>query len=205
MLALTIPTIFFKGWFWLPIAVGLIVIACFAGRKGPPAFPRVGKFLAKHERAIPKITDIFVICIVLLWFPFFMIVPVRDVFVSLSTPEPIRKISVQAACMTLFIFLTIWSGWSGFLVGFLSFFKSNLTKTKRIILLVICLLPVVFTVLLILTDITKSPWLFVQICLYWSMYSWILNAPAIIIGSHFFVVSSNMARKVKLAFRDYSA
>jgi len=203
MVSLTIPKFFFDYWFWLPIAGGLIVVAHFASRKGPPPFPRVGKFFTRHERAITIIGDIFLVCVVLLWssLPLY---GVRDIFSALSAPEPIRTISVQTAWTALFIFLITWSGMSGLLVGLLSVFQSNLTKTKRIILLVVCLLPVVFTVLQVLTGITENTWLIVQLCLYSSAGSWIVNAPAIIIGSHFFVVSSNIARKVKLAFRDYS-
>lgn len=204
MLSMTIPKIFFKSWFWLPTAVGLIVIACIAGRKGPPAFPRVGKFLAKHKRAIEKITEIFLICVVLLWssLPLY---GVRGVFSALSTPEPIRKISVQTAWMTLFIFLTVWSGWSGLLVGLLSVFQSNLTKTKRIILLIVCLLPIAFTVLQVLTGITENTWLIVQLCLRCSAGSWIVNAPAIFIGKHFFLVSWNIMRKLHFVSGDYPA
>lgn len=209
MVSAAIPEILYKQWFWLPIAVGLTVISLFIKRKSPPPSPRVGKFLAKHKRHIIKINDILLLCIVLLWFPFLMIDSlidsVRDAFGSLSAPEPRRTMLLQSHLMFLFTLLIFWSGTSGLLVGFLSFFQSNLTKTKRIILLVVCLLPVAFTVFQIVTDFTENTWLIIQLCFYCSAGSWIINAPAIITGSHFFTISSNTVRKAKLAFRNYFA
>jgi len=204
MVSEAIPEILYKQWFWLPIAVVLTVIIHFIKRKGHPPFPRVGRFFARHKRLGTRISDIFVICIVLLWWPFFLLDAVMDVFRSLSAPESSRTMLLQSNLIFLFTLLIIWSGTSGFFVGLLSVFQSNLTKTKSIILLIVCLLPVAFTVLQILTEITENPWLTVQLCLYCSALSWIINVPSIIIGKHLIQVFPTILRKLRLISGNYS-
>ena len=96
------------------------------------------------------------------------------------------------------MFLTIWLGISGFWIGLLSIFYTNITTQKRIILLIVCLLPIIFTILQLLTDILESPWLIVQACFYFSIGSWIINMPAVIVGKSSFELLGNMVKKVKL-------
>ena len=203
MVSTAIPEILYKEWFWLPIAVVLIVVVYFARRKSSPPFPRVGKFFAKNKRGITKITDIFVICIVLLW-SYFMLSFVWEVFSVPSESEPIQTMSRQSDLMVLFTSLIIWSGISGLFVGLLSVFQSNLTKIKRIILLIVCLLPIVFTILHMLTDITESHWLIVRLCICCSAGSWIVNMPAVLFGKDFCEVSGDILQKVKLVFGHHS-
>jgi hypothetical protein len=194
-----IPEILYKEWFWLPIAAGLIIAACFARRKNRPPFPRMRGFFARHERVITRINDILLICVVLIPVPFLPYV-VGGLFNALPDHEPARTVLLQSAWAFLFMSLIVWSGISGFFIGLLSVFQSNLTKTKRIILLILCLLPVTFTVLAVLTDIPETRWSIVQLCLYFSAGSWIVNAPAIIVGKHISTVLSDITRKVKSAF-----
>jgi hypothetical protein len=51
-----------------------------------------------------------------------------------------------------------------------------------------------------LTEIMESPWLIVQICLFFSAGNWIINMPAVIVGRSFFELLGNTAKKVKLMF-----
>lgn len=187
LLKLALSNILFKSWFWCVIWLVLGVIIYFARRKSSTPFPRVGEYFVRHKKGITRILDIFVITVVLLWF-LLPLSEVREVLDALSEPEVVRATHLQSAWSFLFISLIIWSGWSGFLVGFLSVFQSNLTKAKRFILLIVCLLPVAFTVLAVLMNIKTSPWITIQICLYSSIFNWILNAPAIIVGKHFIYV-----------------
>lgn len=198
-----IPEILYKEWFWLPIAVGLTVVIYFVRRKSPPPFPRVGKFIERHKRGITKIFDIFVIFIFLLW-SYFMLSFVWEVFSVSSESEPIRTMSRKLDWMLIFALLMIWSGISGFFVGLLSVFQSNLTKIKRIILFIVCLLPIVFTVLHMLTDITESHWLIVRLCICCSAGSWIVNMPAVLFGKDFCEFSGDILQKVKLVVGHHS-
>jgi hypothetical protein len=106
--------------------------------------------------------------------------------------------------MITFALLIIWSGISGFFAGNLSIFQSNITKIKRIILLIVCLLPIVFTILHVLTDTTESPWLIVQLCIYCSVGSWIINMPAVLFGKDFFELAGDILQKVKLVFSHHA-
>ena len=203
MSALTIPNIFFEGWIWFAIAIPVSIVLHFLMKKSPHPFPKVGKFCAKHTIGITKILDVLIISLILLS-SLLPLSSVREVFSSLSYPEPIRKTSLQFSWTMLFTSLIFWSGQSGLLVGFISFFNSNLTKTKRIILLIVCLFPIIFTVLLLLIDNALGPWSIVQICLYSSLGSWIINTPLIFIGKNIFHVFGGILQKVKSLFGAHS-
>lgn len=198
LLKLALSNILSQGWFWTVTGLVLCLFVYLARKKGSRPFPRLGEFLIRHEKGIIRILDIFIICLVLLSFLLPLSV-VKEVLSALSEPGPTRTTLLATAWSFLFIWLIIWSGWSGFLIGILSFFQSNLTKTKRFILLVVCLLPVVFTLLASLMETIKSPWINIQICLYSSICSWIVNAPAIILGRHFGHMFLSVLRALHLA------
>ena len=202
LLKLALSRIFFKRWFWWVIWLVLCIVIYFAKRKSPNPFPRVGEFLIRHKKGITKILDIFVISMVLIWFSL-PLYGVRDVFEALSNPEPVRTTLLQSAWSFLFISLIIWSGWSGLFIGFLSVFQSNLTKARRIILLIVCLLPVAFTLLGVLMGMKTSLWITIQICLFSSILSWIVNVPAIIVGKHFICVFWSILHALHLVSGDF--
>ena len=200
----------YRQYFWLIIAFVLLVAIHFAMKKSPSIFPGVGKFLnkflKKHEKGITKINNIFWICMVLLWsyFWFSMLYIFRMDFTVLSESESIRTMFIKSDRCFLFSILIIWSGTSGFFVGFLSFFQSNITKIKRIILLIVCLLPILLTVIQVLTGTTESLWLTIQLCIYFSIYSWIINMPSVLVGKSLSELLGNIHKKVKLMFSHHA-
>jgi hypothetical protein len=128
-----------------------------------------------------------------------------DFFKSLSQPEPIRAEIQQFEMHFFLITLIIASGQSGFFLGLISVFQSNLTKIKRIILLLACLLPVVFTVPLFLTDKTLGYGSIIGICFNSSFLSWFFNSPAILINRSFPQLIEGIVKKVKSVFGGQSA
>jgi len=206
MVSTIIPRILFSQYFWWIIAFVLIVAFYFARRKSPPPFPRTGKFFEKHKKNITKIMDIFWIFTILLlaFYSYFMLNIFRTDFSILLESEPFRIMSLQSKRMFLFSILIIWSGISGFFVGFLSVFQSNITKIKRIILLIVCLLPIVFTIIQVLTGYTESLWSTVQLCLLCSAGCWIMNMPAVLVGKSFSELMENIHKKVKLMFSHHA-
>ena len=163
------------------------------------------EFFARHKKAIERIADVFLISVVLFFLAFLLLYVVPGLFNDVPDREPARTLYLQFALALLFTSLTVWSGFSGAAIGSLSFFQSNLAKTKRIILLVVCLLPIAFTLLEVLTGIPENRWATVQLGIYSSAVSWIFNAPAIIVGKHISTVLSDITRKVKSAFGKCSA
>lgn len=197
MVSTVFPKILFSQYFWWTIAFVLIVAFLFVRKKSPPPFPGAKKFFKRHERRFTKITDLLVICMVLLWSYIFLPF-VWDDIRNPTESESTQTLIQQLGFMSTFIFLTIWSGISGFWIGLLSIFYTNITTQKRIILLIVCLLPIIFTILQLLTDILESPWLIVQVCFYFSIGSWIVNMPAVITGKSSFELLGNMVKKVQL-------
>jgi len=207
MVSTIFPKILFSQYFWWTIAFVLIVAFIFVRKKSPPPFPGTGKSIRKlckkHEKRITKIFDIFVICLVLLWS--YILLPI--VWIDLKNPiesDSTRTLVQHLGFMCSFIWLTIWSGISGFWIGFLSIFHLNITIKKRITLLTVCLLPIIFTILQLLTDIIESPWLIVQVCFFFSIGSWIINMPAVIVGKSSFELLGNMVKKVQLMLNHHA-
>ena len=204
MVSTVLPKILFNQYFWWTIAFVLIVAFLLVRKKSPPPFPKarksIEKFCKKHEKRITKISDIFWICMILLlaYFLYFMLSTFRMDFSVLSESDPIRTKFIKSDRWFLFSTLIIWSGISGFFVGFLSFFESNITKIKRIILLIVCLFPVVFMVIQVLIDAVESLWWTIELCLFFSAGSWIVNMPAVLVGKSSFELLGNTIQKVKL-------
>ena len=200
MVSTVFPKILFSQYFWFIIAFILIVAIRIARKKGHSPFPGAVKFFKKHEKGITKISDVFWICIVSFWSALacFMLFTFRK---DLSVPiesEPFRTMSLQTDRMFLFSILIMWSGTSGFCVGNLSIFHLNITKIKRIILLIVCLLPIVFTILWVLSGATESRWSTAQLCLLSSAGSWIINMSAVLVGRSFYELLGNTVKKTKL-------
>lgn len=203
MVALTIQEIFFEEWFWWIIWIPLLIAIYFLRRKHPLPPPKPSSFFIKHKETIKKITDVGLICIVLIGCLLLLPFPIIQIFHSLNEPKEIRATDLHFAWSSLLMSLITVSGHSSMFIGFLSVFHQNLTKHKRIFLLSICLLPIAFTALELLTGMVKMPWTTIRICIYNSTGSWIVNAPAIFLGKHFFPVSWNIMRKLNFASGDY--
>lgn len=203
MISITIPTIFFNIWFWLALMAIVIVIHYFWGKTPPP--PKPSKFFAKYKKTITKIMDVCIICFVLVYCLLLMSFPVRQIVDDLSMPHQFRAEILRIAWQSLLFQIIMCSGWLGFFIGLLSAFHSNLTKVKRIILLIICLLPIVFTTLLLLIEPSGKHWATIQLGLSSSWACWLINGPAIIVGKHFIRVAWSLLRILKLVSGDFPA
>lgn len=204
MILLSISKIFFNAWFWLTFVAIIIAIHYFWGKTPPP--PKPNKFFTKHKKTITKITDIFLVCTVL-FLCLILIFPVSQVFRALSEPQPIKAIDLHFAWVIFFTYMIIISGQTGVLIGFLSVFHSNLTKVKRVFLTIISLLPILFTVLLLLTGPVGEPgypWSVVKFGVVSLISCWFFNGPAIIVGKHFLQVAWTVMRSLRLVSGDYT-
>jgi len=204
MITLTIPTIFSNQWFWLSLMAVVIALHYFWGKTPPP--PKPSKFFTKHKKTITKIGDIFLISIILLiiclqWFSF----PINTALKDFSELPRIGTLELRLICSIFLITMIICSGTAGGLIGLLSVFRSNLTKAKRIILLIVSLLPLTVTIIALSITTTENLWSFIKIGLIYSSTCWIFNGPAIIAGKHFFWVSWKLLCKLRLASGDYPA
>lgn len=200
MLSLTIPKILFNVWFWTAIMAIIAIIHYFWGKTPLP--PKPSRFFTKHKKTIYKIGDIFLISVVLFgWLPIIYIA-VEPIFNSLYKPE-IQVETIQTGCAFFLISAIPISGLSGIIVGLLSVFHSNLTKVKRSILLVICVLPIAFTALLLMIKPSLDPRSTIKLGLMASFNCWIINGPAIIIGKHFYRAAWAILRALRLVTGDY--
>ena len=200
MLSMTIPKIFFNVWFWFAIMAVIIIIHYFWGKAPPP--PKPSKFFTKYKKTITKILNIYLIIIVLLVWLMILYHPISSILAPPSGPE-IQAESFHLDLALLLLPAIPISGLTCMLVGLLSVFQTNLTRTKRVILLGICLLPIVLSILLLMIEPSLGLWSTIKLGLNYSLGCWIINGPAIIIGKHLFQVAWTILCKLRLASGDY--
>jgi len=204
MISITVPNIFFNIWFWYALMAIVIAIHFFWGKTPSP--PKPSKFFAKHKKTINRIMDVCIILFVLLFWLTMMSLPIGILVTSPYDRPELRAEFFHFALQAFLISAISASGLSGAFIGFLSTFQSNLTKVKRSTLLIISLLPIVFTILLLLINHTEKPedsWLTIKSGLGNSLGCWIINGPAIILGKHFFRVAWTIGCALRLVSGDY--
>jgi len=203
MVVMAIPGILYKEWFWLVMLLCLVAALSFARRKYPARSPSESKFFSRHKQTIRRAADLFLVaCVVLITCPV-LLISVQSIFDTASLPQPIRAMGLEAYSAGLSIVFMLWSGLVGFVIGQLSTFQSNLTRRKRIVLLVMCLLPVAFMLAALATVIAELRWSIIQICVGVSWPSWVVNASAILTGEGFFRRLWWIKCKLGLARGDY--
>lgn len=200
----SLPQMLSQGWFWLAIMAGLLVVVHFVRKKylGPP--PKSREFLNTHRKAVTKVivmaTDTLLIGTVLFGCTIFLSA-LREDFRVLHDPlypQAIRSMHLSL----LFADVVVWSGVLSTLIGPLSFFQSNLTKFKRIILLTVCLLPALFTVPALLTSPAENRGVVLLLGVVFSAPSWIENGLSVVTGQPLFDIVWGIMRKLHLVSGD---
>jgi len=198
MLSLTLPKIFFNIWFWLMLFAVLIAAVYLMKGKTPTAPPKATIFV-KHRKLIRKLCDIFLICILLLSLLLFMYIAkpvlIDNIFKPPSEHE-IREGDVEASWSILLTATIYLSGLSGMLIGLLSVFQSNLTNAKRVILLIIVVLPLASTILALRIDPYEDSWSILKLGLLSSLGCWLINGPAVLAGISFFQIINVLVTKL---------
>ena len=205
MTVLGIPNIFFSSWFWFSLIAVIIVIHYFFGKTPPP--PKKSEFFERHKKSITRLVDIFIIFTILFTCIGILYSPASTLVRTVSNPffEPqAQQESLQFAWTFLLICAIGVSGPSGALFGLLSVFHSNLTRAKRFILLITCLVPAALTLILLRIEPAESHWPTIKLGLIHSVNCWIINSPAIVLGRHFIWFGWQVLRKLRLVSGEYS-
>ena len=201
------PEIFSNMRFWMAVMAVIVVINYFWGKPAPE--PKSSKFFEKHKKTITRVTDIFLLlALAFCWIPTLYMsghMALRALLENSEYPLSLKEelTSALAIFCTTAVFM---SGYSGFLIGFLSVFQSNLTRAKRIFLATISFLPLIFMGLLLWlspAENSQDLWTIVKAGINSAMVCWIFNGPAIIIGKHFLPVTWNIMRKIRWVSGDY--
>ncbi len=202
MISLTLPKILFNIWFWLMLFAALMAAVYLMKGKTPTAPPKATIFI-KHRKLIRKLCDIFLICILLFNLLLFMRIAIPILIDNIFKPpsEPEIRADVQATWFILLMATICFSGLSGMLFGLLSVFQSNLTKVKRVILLIIVVLPLASTILALLIDPYEDPRSILKLGLLSSLGCLLINGPAVLAGRPFFQIMNVLVTKLYRASR----
>ena len=191
-----IPKILYSSWFYFCLMVIIIFINYFWGKPLPAKKPSV--FFTKHNKLIARIIDISIICLIIFLNLSMLIFQVKSFF-GISQYQKDLKFELSF----LFISLIISSGWTVIMVGMLSVFQKNIIKYKRILLFLICLLPVLFTILAVLNEPEESHPTTIKLGLSFLISCFLINSPAIILGIGFFRFCWLVLNKLHLISGEY--
>lgn len=191
-----LPKILNNYWFYFGLMGAIIFINYFWGKPLPAKKPSV--FFTKHKQIIARISDIVIVCIIIFINLSMLFFPVKMLFEFSKYPTDLRY-----ELLILFINLIITSGWTSVYIGLLSLFQKNISKLKRIFLLIICFLPVLFTVLAILYEPNENYTLSIELCLSSLSRCLLINGPAIILGIGFFRFCWLVFNKLRLISGEY--
>ena len=163
-------------------------------------FSRSHESVGRYRKAIATATDVLLIGTILLGCTIFLSAFRED---FRAWHDPIQLQAVRAVHLfSLLVDVVVWSGVLGPLIGLLSFFQSNLTRFKRVILLILCLLPVLFTVPALVTGSAEDRRLMIQFGIIFSTPGWIENGPSVLTGQPLFHIIWRIMCKLHLASGD---
>jgi hypothetical protein len=182
---------------WVLYGVAILVSLYLARRmrkKGLDPYPTREKF-EKHKKTIDKVTNIFcggVIILAAAVMIFGISLPLREII------NPIAPLDEKTQILELglvFMQLTWFLGLTSFFIGMTTYFQQNLTKKKRIILLIVSIVPVCFFITWAFIDdgtpsLTKLKFAFS----YCSGIA-IINGPGIVSGTSFFELATKIYNK----------
>ncbi|MBN1358952.1 MAG: hypothetical protein JW993_00085 [Sedimentisphaerales bacterium] len=148
MITGSVPRILFSDWLWWAILAVVLALAFLLRKRYPRPSPEISNFLVRHRGTIARVIDIALIIAVLFWSPllFDAIRGFRQARAGATEP-PLSL--AQALSMSL-VMVAVWSGFVAPFLGCLSVFRFRITTPKRIVLLILCLLPMIFATVALL-------------------------------------------------------
>jgi hypothetical protein len=196
---------FSKAWFWaaiwLPLLVIVIVIRRYRGDGSRPPEPH--PFFKKHKKAIRLGSDACIIAVVSGLVVFALSISVADLSRALREDGFMRQMDLRFAWSSFIGSMTIASMWGSALIGMLSVFQSHLTITKRIILFVLCLLPIMFVVPSLVIASSELGWRSIPLGVLGCAPSLIVNGPAALTGQPWTHIMWRIMCRLRLTSGDY--
>jgi hypothetical protein len=164
-----------------------------------PTGPGSQPFIARHFRTIRLISfGLFLLGMIA-----FVLYPSACQFSrALAWHGFRRQMDLRFAWISFLGGMTIASAWGSPLVGLLPVFERNVTRLKRVILLVLCLLPLAFFLSSQAVASSELAWRDVQTGLVFCLPGWTINGSPIVAGQPFLRVIWRVARGLRLVPHD---
>jgi hypothetical protein len=115
-----------------------------------------------------------------------------------------RQMQLRFAWLFFLGGMTIISVFGVAMIGLLPVFQTNVTRFKRIVLLILCLLPLGFFLPSEAMAPSESGWIAVKSAPGCSVPGWVVNGPAILTGQPFLAVVWRVMRALRLLSCDYA-
>ena len=166
-----------------------------------PTRPESRLFIARHAKTICLVSfGVFLFGVIV-----FVIYPSALQFSRALTMDGFRRqIELRFAWLAFLDGMTISSAFGGAVVGLLPVFQRNITRFKRVVLLVLCLLPMVLILLSSVAAPSEFGWQVIRSGITFSWACWLVNGPAILTGQPFLRVVWRAMRALHLTSSEYN-
>ena len=157
-------------------------------------------FVAKHNKTISFVGNIFLLIAIVVVFYLKFKIPLKSNFNYLKRSNSINIQRLLSVTQSLLGAITGFIGMSGSFAGFFTFFRYDITKTKRIILLIICLIPIILTAINLLICPYLGRWsvesdLLLKLGIQSFLSVFLINGATIILGKHIMTIGYDLTRK----------
>jgi hypothetical protein len=168
---------------------------------------KYSSFINKHGKKVILIGNVCLLFGIGFWFYISMLLSIDALNKAMADKQPISQFAIRCIVSLFLVGMIMFTGIAGAFVGCLSAFQYNITRKKRIILLIICLLPAFLTIADLIIQPQFSPssndyWLIIKLGLLYSSITWLSNGITIIFGKHFLTFASVAAKKI-LSFQKH--
>lgn len=166
-----------------------------------PTRPESDLFITRHAKTIRLVSfGVFLLAVIV-----FVLYPWACAFSrALATDGPIRQGELRFAWSQFLEGMAIAFAGGGAIIGIFPVFQRSITRFKRIILFVLCLLPMTFTLLSSVAASSGFGWPVIKLGLTVSSACWIINGPAILTGRPFLQFVWRVSRTLHLTSSEYA-
>jgi hypothetical protein len=158
-------------------------------------------FIGKHGKKITLIGNVFLFFWIGFLFYISMLLPIDTLHKAMADKQPISQFAVHCIISLFLVGMIMFTGVAGAFAGCLSVFQYHITRKKRIVLLIICLLPAFLTVANLIIKpqfglFSADSWPIIKLGLLYSSIAWLFNGTTIIFDKHFLTLASVAAKKL---------
>ena len=165
-----------------------------------PTRPESDLFIRRHAKTIRLVSfGVFLLGVIV-----FVVYPSALEFSRALVMDGFRRqVDLRFAWASLLGGMAMASASGGAMIGIFPVFQRNITRFKRIILLVLCLLPMTFTLLSSVAASSGFGWPVIKVGLTLSSACWVINGPAILTGRSFLQFVWRVSRTLHLTSCEY--
>ncbi len=142
---------------------------------------KVFRFEIDVHKVLAWTGNILLACWIAFLFYLHLSPPIETLFKAISNQQSISSLAIRSIFSMFLVAMITFTGTAMAAASFFSIFICNITKSKRILLLILCLIPPLLTFVSLLI---QPKMVILQLGLGYSFIAWLMNGATIIWGKH---------------------